>query len=448
MQLKALDFEGVPRRLLSLNAGGMRELSQPWTCRGQTAFDRLAFATLWFFVFTVPFEKSLLIGSSSVSRLVGALMAPVVVFALASRGWLLPLVRTDWAIIAFTAWVALSYLWTVWPGDTVDRLSTHLQLLILVLVIRQVCLTKKSVRHVAMAYVLGTLVSCWGTFTQFAAHETSRYGRYSGEGFDPNDLGLAFALSVPVSYYLFIRSRGWTGIVWLLQIGAVSVACLLTASRMAAIVLVLALTIVPVTASALNPRKLGILVIGLIMAAGCCVIFTPHSSWDRLSTITGELTAGTLDSRTEVWASGLTSFTTAPILGVGAGAFKDAVSPLLSFYDESHAYVAHNTFISVLTELGLVGMALFLAIFAGVCGAAAGIRPALERNMWIVTLMVWTAGVFTLTWEHMKPTWILFALVLQARAVTENEPEGQAVRAAAPHPIRGVEPLDRYRSGA
>jgi O-antigen ligase len=101
---------------------------------------------------------------------------------------------------------------------------------------------------------------------------------------------------------------------------------------------------------------------------------------------------------------------------VGAGAFQDAVEPLLSYYDDQHAYVAHNTFLSVLTELGIIGISLFLAVLACVLAAAFQITPRLERETWLIALGVWAVGVFTLTWENRKTTWIIFALILQSSA--------------------------------
>jgi hypothetical protein len=42
--------------------------------------------------------------------------------------------------------------------------------------------------------------------------------------------------------------------------------------------------------------------------------------------------------------------------------------------------------------------------------------PSTERALWTVTLAAWAVGVSTLTWEHYKPTWLLFALVMTAWA--------------------------------
>jgi O-antigen ligase len=71
---------------------------------------------------------------------------------------------------------------------------------------------------------------------------------------------------------------------------------------------------------------------------------------------------------------------------------------------------AHNTFLSILAEEGLVGFGLFLLLWLGLVLPVLRL-PNLVRNLWLVTLATWATGVFTLTWEDRKPTWFLFGLL-------------------------------------
>jgi O-antigen ligase len=343
-------------------------------------------------------------GLGSISRLIGLGVMLIGFLAMAARGWLRRLSFAHWCMLAFATWATLSYFWTVSTEATVDRAFTEIQLVIIGLLAWQFCTSQEAGERLVEAYVYGTLVVCGATLYRFAINENTYYQRYAAEGFDPNDLSLALALSIPLSYYLFLRRRGWT-IVWFLQMAAVLFSCLLTGSRMGAVVNLIALSIVLVTLDRLRRQQLVALAVLVGLIAVACVSLIPESSWSRLGSIATEMRYGTLNNRTAIWVSGLEEFEKKPVAGVGAGAFGQAVDPL-------ELLVAHNTFISVLTELGAVGLLLFLAIVGGLTVAVLQMN-SLARRTWLVVLVVWGVGVSTLTWEHRKPTWILFVLILQ-----------------------------------
>ena len=90
--------------------------------------------------------------------------------------------------------------------------------------------------------------------------------------------------------------------------------------------------------------------------------------------------------------------------------------------------VAHNTFLSVLVELG-VGGALLLAGLLGCLFYCASRMRYMERCLWIILLLTWAIGGSTLTWEYHKPTWLLFAL-LAAHAYSRRRVERQLEKPA------------------
>jgi O-antigen ligase len=103
-----------------------------------------------------------------------------------------------------------------------------------------------------------------------------------------------------------------------------------------------------------------------------------------------------------------------PVLGTGSGAYPDAVRPFIGVPGRrGHEYVAHNAFLSVLVETGTIGFAIFGLLLA-VLVLWIAMLPLPDAALWATTLAVWTAGVMTLTWEHRKPTWLIFALIMTA----------------------------------
>jgi O-antigen ligase len=396
----------------------------------RTGLDALTFGLLWCFVFSVPFETSLMIsGFGTISRLFGVAVMPVAILAMLARGWVRQLSIVHWCMTAFVLWSSLSYFWSVSPLRTRDKILTEGQLLIVAIMIWQFCTSESGRLALTKAYIYGTLVSCASTIYRYAAHQYTSYDRFSAQGLDPNDLSLTLALSIPFSYYLFLRKRNVWGWLWLVQIGFATMTCFLTASRTGAVVLILAFSIVIFTVKELPAKqRLGMSILFAI-AIAICVSFIPSTSWKRIATIGTEVSQGTLNRRTEVWAGGITALGKKPIFGVGAGAFPVAVEPLLSYFDVGHALVAHNTYLSVVTELGVFGLIIFLILLGLLVSIVIRMDP-LTRTTYAVACFVWFVGVSVLTWEHRKPTWVLFALIAQAlgnTTVFAPEPEIGAI---------------------
>ncbi len=84
--------------------------------------------------------------------------------------------------------------------------------------------------------------------------------------------------------------------------------------------------------------------------------------------------------------------------------------------------MAHNTYLSVLTELGVVGFVLFLALLAALLREIIHQPPA-DRMASLFTFAVWAMGVFSLTFEYRSQTWLVFGLLLLSghAAVAEGE---------------------------
>jgi O-antigen ligase len=104
----------------------------------------------------------------------------------------------------------------------------------------------------------------------------------------------------------------------------------------------------------------------------------------------------------DLWRGVLGVFAEHPLIGVGSGAID-------AFPDVGA--VAHNTFLSVLAELGIVGFILFLAVLMVVVHEALS-QPTRRSVAWLTVLAVWIIGVSTLSWEFRKPTWLLMGLLV------------------------------------
>ncbi len=377
-------------------------------------FDRmLAWPLLCLFVFSIPWVKSLAVGElGTFTRLVGLLaLATVGLAALLDRSFRPPNLALI-AAAAFAAWTALSWRWSIVPAETADRAFTFAQLLAMLWMIWQACRSSRRLSGLMQAYVAGAAVASVLTLTRYARGLETYYRRYAAPGFDPNDLGLTVALAIPLALYLALHERGPLRWAYHAAVVLAIAAILLSASRTSLLISILAFAFVLATwrASDWPHRLASILLFGLLISGA--LYLAPEFSRQRLATLPVEATQGTLHNRTQIWKAGLRVFRTHPLLGIGAGGFPEAVRPQLGVPPrEGHRYVAHNSYLSILVECGIVGLGLF-TLFLAILAAYTWFLPATERALWCVVLAGWALGITTLTWEFRKPGWLFFGLIM------------------------------------
>ena len=159
----------------------------------------------------------------------------------------------------------------------------------------------------------------------------------------------------------------------------------------------------------------------VLLAASLFVVLPivqPLSSFQRLGTTATEVTEGDLNGRTGQWEQGLRAFMEHPVLGVGTDMYR-TVNTLNK--------VAHNSYLSVLVEEGLIGFTIFLSIL-GIVALQVLRLPKWDRNFWLTSLLVWAIGASTLTWEHRKTTWFFLTFAVAAAVIG-------ARRSAAPNDV-------------
>jgi O-antigen ligase len=127
-------------------------------------------------------------------------------------------------------------------------------------------------------------------------------------------------------------------------------------------------------------------------------------------------------------------------MGYGPGAYKPAITPQLG----ALAQVAHNSYISVLVEQGLVGFVLYYTMVATVWYAVLKL-PLLERRFSLVLLSTLAIAMAPLTWEDHKNVWYILAVLLGLTRAFAFEGPGtyrsRLVQPAAPPRPRARQPV-------
>ena len=274
-------------------------------------------------------------------------------------------------------WAGLSVLWSLAPDVTLFFLGDLAQLLVFVLLLWEFVVSYQDQLWVLRSLLLGMLVPLgmqlvsFGGIARGYAVTEAEATRYSGGGLDLNYLAHLFSVSVVIATYLATNpSENGTLVplgLWR-YVPAAVLGALLTGSRGGYLCLLLAAFFVLLLCGFSLRRVLSwfkYLVPTALVSALLWYVVLPVALQSRLSE--GTLTADTFSVRVGFWQRGLEySFLRQPRQGIGLGAVRARNHRASA----SKTAVAHNVAISVLVELGVVGMLLFLVLLVSLYWAA------------------------------------------------------------------------------
>jgi len=201
----------------------------------------------------------------------------------------------------------------------------------------------------------------------------------------------------------------------------------LTATRGAFLSGLVAMSIVPLSLARQSFQTVLRTTALVILMIGALAFAVPEASWQRLSTIPGEVAGGgSMSTRRDIWTAGLRAFPQHPVVGVGAGAYGAAVASLHdnALKDDT---VAHNMVLAILVENGIVGILLFSAML-GACAMAIVKFPGPDRLLWGVLMLAWLIGGLSGNVERWKVSWLLLGMVA---AMHTSQAARRTVRSAA-----------------
>jgi O-antigen ligase len=398
--------------------------------------SRVAYAILWVFVFSLPWERFLVLpGVAIISRVTGAAAVGLTVVAVAMAGRF-----RRWHM--FHVWAVLFWLWAgacflVYHSGTrlPAKYWTYGQLLLVLWMVWELAVSEVRQRGLLMAYVLGSYVAAMDTLSIYR-EQAGVARRFAAGGADPNDMAMVLALALPMAWYLGMTARStlarWVGRAFL-PLGVLAIG--LTGSRGGMVAATVALLIVPLSMTRLTPGRLISAMVMLMAAGALAVAYVPETTIERFATIGTEVEGGRIGGRAKLWRAGLEAYAARPIVGFGTGHYKSAITPILG----PAAQVAHNSFISVLVEQGIIGFALYMAMLLAVVHSAMRLR-GLERRFALVLVLTLAVTMMPLTWEDRRVVWIVTAILIgfsQARLVGRRGPVPEPAPALVrPAPVR------------
>ena len=365
------------------------------------------FISLWLLIFSIGWENIFVVpGVGTISHVLGIGCFLIAILAYCFNPVLRKLSIFHILISFYLGWNAISYLWSNYPAVSLKTLITQFQLFVLIWLIWQVSQDKKSIKILEQAYVLGLLISIIAIFISYLKGEQSVYLRYSALGFNANDIAIAIAFGIPLSWFLFLEFNN----IFLKFVNFVIMICslaaiILTGSRSGMIVGSIGFLYLLIVFSDINMRQKIITCLILLSCVAIIVFFINSATFQRILTVKSELTHGTWGGRIIIWKIGIKQWFDNPILGIGIGCFKQTVKW------QGHVASSHNTFLQILVETGIVGFILFMAINSLLFKKIISL-PLLERKLFFIIFIAIFLGLSVLSWGLRKQLWIIYAFMI------------------------------------
>ena len=340
-------------------------------------------------------------------------------------------------LIALVAWGACS---AAWATDPVVALTSALRLamvVVLFFIVYTAVRTRRDLLLVTWAYLIGASMIA---AVSLATGRTVE-GRLSGGVLDPNFLAAALASSIIIASFLLPSARTSTRAVLMAFIGIYGIALVLTQSRGGLLATAVALLVACIVAGPVRAQTTAIVVLLSCVALTYFAVLAPASIRERATDVSKQGSA----SRVDTWQIALRIAGDHPFLGAGLSNFPIVESDYIPDNIElvqakevlNNRLVTHNTYLEILSELGFVGLGLFLGVICTTFAVAwSGIRSmgSMLENASIVSrgLMSGTLGLLVayifLSGEYEKQLWLLLGLLAAVPNVVRDSAQTESSR--------------------
>jgi O-antigen ligase len=379
----------------------------------------------------------------SVTKGAGALLAGAWLATIATRpGSRRSLTSSEpWLVatmLAFLAWSAMSAVWAENSSAVAQSTFRFALDAMLMPIVFSAVRERKHVVWILAVFVVGALLSvAWGATHAAAAGSSSarQAGRLSGATVEANVLAtlLIVCMVFAVALAMVLRRSPVARALSVFAALAAAAAFFGTFSRGGIVALGVVILAGCVYAAKWR-RAFVALAIGVALVGAVFVQDTTSGAVQRL-------TSTDTSGRADIWKVGLRMVRAHPVVGVGsgnyttaephylltsAGAIKNVNLILIS------PHVAHNIYLHVLAEMGVIGLALFLSIIGlsirCAVKAVALFRARGERSLEILgrALVIAITGIlaadFFVSEQYSKQLWLLLAIGPALLAIARGSP--------------------------
>ncbi|MBW7937249.1 MAG: O-antigen ligase family protein [Flavobacteriales bacterium] len=286
--------------------------------------------------------------------------------------------------------------------------------------------TPQKIKVVMGAFVIAALVSAIYSIPRgFVGETISESVRIAGLAGGANTAARYFIVAIAFISYLRSENKYFLmRLLLLIAIGILLYGTILTLSR-TGLLLLAGLISMSFVFQRANKNRLQVIIIIVVAIA---VIWTyAENLLGILSTILPSVVEGsdTVGLRYGLWQAGLRMWADHPILGVGMGRYVENLATYGWDLIPPHRLqlTAHNMYIAVLAETGLVGLGIFLAALiqniADLRHSGANEEKTLSSlsHTWLIVFLLLLLGGVTKTDQIDKLLWISIGIPLAIRQI-------------------------------
>ena len=358
--------------------------------------------------------------------------------------------QVSYLFLLFLAWCCASLLWAEDPSSGVDNIYRYALNILLFVVAYTAVGTRQHAVWVVSGFLVGAMISAFfGILFPAPPESPDDIARLSGAGVEANELAAVLVAAMALAAAL---AAGWrrAPMVRLAALGVIGFCVfgvIMSFSRGGLVALGAALVAAVLLGGRWRPAAAMLLVVVAIGVGGYLTYVASPMERERVTTTQG----GT--GRADIWAVGWRMVQSSPTNGIGVGQFPVSsihflLAPGALLRDEfivDDPKTAHNIYLEVLAELGVVGLVLFLSILIFSLTSAIRAARAFERMADLkmeviargvaVAVIALLAADFFASEQFSKQLWLLLALgpaLHRIARVGETEAAEEDVRPGSP----------------
>jgi len=366
--------------------------------------------------------------------------------------------RQAWWWVAFVAWAGVTVLWALDLQPATGRLFTAVSLLLLYMVALSANISREELRAVSMFAIAGACAGAIYTAYQFLLggvgyHDEIRGSLMTGaKATDPNYFAASLLLPLALAVSGFLTpGRRLARLAWLVVACTLAFGILVTMSR-GAMVAMLVMILFFIYSKQVS-RRLTIPLVALFVV----LAFALPNMLTRWQSAAESGGAG----RITVWRVGLVAFEHYGLVGAGLNNFPNAYREYVGAYPllrKTYASGAHNSYLEVAVETGIVGLILLVTALVAqlraarrrrknVSKEAGNIIVAYEAACYSILAAAFFIGIVWEKWFWLP--WILLAIAVRsAPDAPSTEARSVDVEESVTWPLSGFAPVHRSRSAS